>query len=115
MAVLIGGYAAAAVSLHGIFDGPIWMAPFYPLVVADDASGISCGHCGVGAGPVDYLGGLHDRHSLDGPVDFLGAWSGPGLSGAAGEQGQAGPPGVAGRCVGSKFDFSLRPAEEMEE
>lgn len=33
-AVLIGGYAYAAVSLHGVFQGPAWMLPFYPLVLA---------------------------------------------------------------------------------
>lgn len=32
--LLIGGYGYAAVSLHGAFQGPVWMLPFYPLVLA---------------------------------------------------------------------------------
>lgn len=32
--LLIGGYGYAAVSLHGAFQGPLWMLPFYPLVLA---------------------------------------------------------------------------------
>lgn len=32
--LLVGGYAYAALSLHGAFQGPLWMLPFYPLVLA---------------------------------------------------------------------------------
>lgn len=32
--VVAGGYALAAVGLHGMFQGPLWMLPFYPLVLA---------------------------------------------------------------------------------
>lgn len=31
---LVGGYVYAALSLHGAFQGPLWMLPFYPLVLA---------------------------------------------------------------------------------
>ena len=32
--VVVGGYVLAAVGLHGMFQGPLWMLPFYPLVLA---------------------------------------------------------------------------------
>lgn len=32
--LLVGGYGYAALSLHGTFQGPLWMLPFYPLVLA---------------------------------------------------------------------------------
>ena len=32
--ILVGGYGYAALSLHGTFQGPLWMLPFYPLVLA---------------------------------------------------------------------------------
>ncbi len=32
--ILIGGYGYAALSLHEAFHGPLWMLPFYPLVLA---------------------------------------------------------------------------------
>ena len=32
--LLIGGYVYAALSLHAAFQGPLWMLPFYPLVLA---------------------------------------------------------------------------------
>lgn len=31
---VVGGYVYAAVALHGMFQGPLWMLPFYPLVLA---------------------------------------------------------------------------------
>ena len=32
--VVVGGYVLAAVGLHSMFQGPLWMLPFYPLVLA---------------------------------------------------------------------------------
>ena len=32
--VVGGGYVLAAVGLHSMFQGPLWMLPFYPLVLA---------------------------------------------------------------------------------
>lgn len=32
--LVIGGYVVAALELHGMFQGPLWMLPFYPLVLA---------------------------------------------------------------------------------
>lgn len=32
--LLAGGYVMAAVGLHGVFQGPWWMLPVYPLVLA---------------------------------------------------------------------------------
>lgn len=32
--LLVGGYTAASLALRQVFEGPLWMAPLYPLAVA---------------------------------------------------------------------------------